>query len=97
MARGRKSKVGDIRWSKNGYHYTRTETGWELTHRLVAARKLGRSLTPEERIRFADGNRTNLDPDNIEVYEVRQQSIERRKARIQARIDELEAELAELD
>lgn len=97
MVRGRKSKVGDTRVSKNGYHYTRTKNGWELTHRLVAAKQLGRDLTPEERIRFTDGDRTNLDPDNIEVYEVRKQSIEKRKARIQSRIDELQAELNELD
>ena len=97
MARGKKSKVGDTRWSKNGYHYTRTSTGWELTHRLVAEKQLGRNLTPEERVRFIDGDRTNIDPDNIQVYEIRQASKEKKKARIEARIEELQAQLEELD
>lgn len=96
MARGRKSKIGDTRVSANGYHYTRTKTGWELTHRLVAANKIGRSLSPEERARFIDGDRSNLSPDNIEVYEIRQASKERKRARIEARIEELQAQLEEL-
>lgn len=96
MARGKKSKVGDTRWSANGYHYTRTEVGWELTHRLIAEDKLGRVLTPEERARFLDGDRTNLDPDNIDVYEIRQASKEKKRARLEARIEELQAQLEEL-
>jgi len=66
--RGRRSQVGDTRVSLNGYHYTRTEDKWELTHRLIAEEKLGRPLAEDERIRFADNDRTNLDPDNIVVY-----------------------------
>ena len=97
MARGKRSAVGDTRISKNGYHYTRTRTGWELTHRLIASDKVGRELTPEERVRFRDGDRSNLDPDNIEVYEIRQSSREKKRARLEARIEELQAQLEELD
>lgn len=97
MARGKRSEVGDTRWSANGYHYTRTEDGWQLTHRLVAVDKLGRDLTPEERVRFVDGDRSNIDPDNIEVYEIRQASKAKKRARIEARIAELQAQLQELD
>jgi hypothetical protein len=66
--RGKASSIGDTRVSLNGYHYTRTETGWQLTHRLVAEEKLGRPLRENERIRFVDNDRTNLDSDNIVVY-----------------------------
>jgi hypothetical protein len=66
--RGKRSEVGDTRVSLNGYHYTRTESKWELTHRLIAQAKLGRPLMDCERIRFVDNDRTNLDPDNIVVY-----------------------------
>jgi len=96
MARGKKSKIGDTRISANGYHYTRTRTGWTLTHRLVAEDKIGRTLTPEERVRFLDGDRTNLNPDNLDVYEIKQASREKKRARIEARIEELQAQLNEL-
>ena len=96
MARGKASKVGDVRVSPNGYHYTRTETGWELTHRLVAERKLGRKLSPEERVRFVNGDRTDRSPDNLEVYRIKERSKEQKRARIEARIEELQAQLEEL-
>jgi hypothetical protein len=98
MVRGRSSKVGDTRIAANGYHYTRTDDGWTLTHRIVAERKIGRALSYDERVRFIDGDRSNFrDPDNLDVYQVREASVEKRKARIAARIDELQAQLAELD
>lgn len=95
--RGRKSKVGDTRVSANGYHYTRTKRGWVLTHRLAAAAKLGRQLGPDDRVTFKDGDRTNLDPENLIVSTVGKTSIEKRKARIEARIEELQHELDELN
>lgn len=75
MARGQKSQPGDTRVSLNGYHYTRTATKWTLTHRLIAEFKLGRPLKDIERVRFIDNDRTNLDPDNIVVYEKRQRTL----------------------
>jgi hypothetical protein len=96
--RGEKSEVGATRVSANGYHYTKLESGWELTHRIVVAEQiLGRPLQDDERVRFADGDRTNLDPKNLEVYRVRQTSRERRRAQLLARRQEIDAELADLD
>lgn len=95
--RGQKSDVGDTRVAPNGYHYTRTKEGWKLTHRLVAESKLGRSLGDDERVTFVDGDRANLDPNNLRVSKVRSGSLERRKARIEARIEELQAELREIN
>lgn len=97
MTRGRKSKPGDTRIAANGYHYTRTTSGWELTHRLVAERRIGRPLEYNERVRFIDGDRSNFgNPDNLAVYRVREASAAKRKARIEARIEELQAQLSEL-
>lgn len=93
--RGHPAALGDTRTSPNGYHYTRTENGWELTGRLVAAKKLGRPLAQNERIRYVDGDRTNLNPDNIEVYVVTK-NVNRRRAQIEARIEELQSELRDL-
>jgi len=98
VVRGKKSEVGDTRVSPNGYHYTRTATGWELTHRLVVQRKLGRDLQYDERVRFLDGDRSNYsDPDNLEVFTVAKGSNNKRRARIEARIEELQAQLEDLE
>jgi hypothetical protein len=95
--RGKKSSVGDTRIAPNGYHYTCTERGWELTHRIVASRKLGRELTDEERVSFVDGNRQNIQPNNLRITAVRKGSSDKQRARIQARITELQHQLEELE
>ena len=96
MTRGKPSTIGETRWSPNGYHYTRTANGWELTHRLLAEETLCRPLAENERIRFKDNDRTNLTHENIEVYIVRERSKAKRIAHLEHRIAELQAELEEL-
>jgi hypothetical protein len=97
MPRGKKAEVGDTRTAPNGYHYTRTERGWRLTHHIIAEESLGRGLEASERAVFEDGDRTNLHPSNIVVKPKGRSSNEARRARLEARIEELQAELAELD
>lgn len=92
MARGQKANVGDKRVAPNGYHYTRTESGWRLTHHLVAEKKLGRPLHTDEGVYFVDGKRHNLSPDNISVREKGRGSLRRRLAQLDDRIRELTAE-----
>ena len=86
--RGRKSKIGDTRVAPNGYHYTNTAEGWELTHRLVAGRVRGNPVTPDERVSFKDKDKTNLDPSNLIVTAIRGSSLDRKKARETCSIDE---------
>lgn len=88
MPRGQASKVGDTNVSDNGYHYTRIATGWKLTHHIIAEKALGRPITADETVRFADGNRKNLSPDNI-VVTTRKTSLKGRIAVLDARIMEL--------
>lgn len=98
MARGQRAEVGATRVAPNGYHYTKVEIGWRLTHHIVAEQVLGRPIkTDEELVRFIDGKRHNLAPNNIEVVPRKTGSLRRRKAVIEARIEELQAELAELN
>lgn len=97
MPRGKKAEVGDTRTAPNGYHYTRTESGWRLTHHIIAEESLGRRMETSERAVFHDGDRTNLDPSNIVVKPKGRSSSDARRARLEARIEELQAELAELD
>lgn len=97
MPRGERSSVGAKRMAPNRYEYTKLDNGkWELTHRLIAEQKLGRKLRPNERVKFKDNNRSNLDPDNIVVTETGASSTERRRAQLQVRIEELQAELDSL-
>lgn len=99
MARGKASEVGDTRISQNGYHYTKVENrgdgkpGWRLTHHLKAEEYLGRPLKESERVSFKTGNKLDFSRGNIIVSEKGQGSIRRRKAQVEARIAELQAEL----
>lgn len=97
MPRGQTANVGDTMINANGYHCTRLANGWELTHRLIAAGKLGRPLGTDEFVTFKDGDKSNLDPGNIEVRKRNQGSLLKRKANLEARIEELQAQLARVE
>ncbi len=96
MPRGSTSKVGDKRVSPNGYEYTKTEEGWILTHKLVAEKRDGVKYNGDVTFRYADGDKTNFDPDNIIVMPKKFKSTASRRARLEARIAELQAELDSL-
>ena len=97
MSRGKNATLGDTRTSANGYHYTRCDNGWRLTHHLVAEEKiLGRPLRADERVHFRTGDKTNLDPSNIVVVKKGKASLRQKRARLEARIEELTAELEEV-
>jgi hypothetical protein len=93
MGRGRNAKDGETRTAPNGYHYTKVDGTWRLTHHLVAERKLGRALKDDERVYFKDKDRDNLSPDNLEVRPVkngRQQRIDELRRKITIMQDELD-------
>lgn len=97
MARGKQAAVGDERVSQNGYRYVKTPQGWRLKHQIILEEKLGRPLAENERCRFEDQDRTNLDPDNLSVYLVAQQSKGKRRAYLEMKIEELQSELDRLN
>jgi len=93
VPRGQPAKQGDTTVARNGYHYTRTETKWRLTHHLIAEKALGRPLTKEDRAVFRDGDRTNLDPSNIAVVKKSNgKSVQARIAILDSKIADLTAE-----
>ena len=96
MVRGRKARVGDTRTAPNGYHYTRITTGWILTHRLVLQKHLERQLSSDERVRFVDGDRTNLSIENLDVYITKKGSTDSRIARLEVKKDDIMSELLNL-
>jgi len=89
MPRGVSSNVGDERTSPNGYRYVRTESGWKLLHRVIAEEKLGRELNGNEYVAFKDNDRTNLEPENIEVRQRGRSSLRRRLALVNSRLQDL--------
>lgn len=101
MARGQKVDVGSKRVSANGYEYTKVaENGkefWKLTHWIIAERTLGRPIREDERVSFINGKKSDLRPENIRVTEKGTGSIRRRKAQIESRIADLQAELDEIN
>jgi hypothetical protein len=101
MPRGVAAKDGDTNVSANGYHYTRQNGKFRLTHHIIAEEKLGRPINTEtEVVRFKDKDKTNLSPDNIEAIPKGTTSVRARLARVEAQIAELTAQrdllLAEL-
>lgn len=97
MTRGKNAEVGDTYVSANGYHYTRAKSGYRLTHHLLAEEILGRELRSNEMVRFKDKDKTNLKKSNIQIIEKGSASLRRRRAVLEARIDELKAELEEIN
>lgn len=91
MPRGVVSKDGDTNTAVNGYHYTRQNGKYRLTHHIIAEATLGRPIASDETVSFRDGNRKNLDPSNIEVTK-RRTSRRGRIAALEARIMELVAQ-----
>jgi hypothetical protein len=83
--------------AKNNYHYTRTEEKWRLTHHLIAEEKLGRPLHEDERVVFRDRDRTNLNPDNIEVRRRTTTTLRKKRAQLSARAEEIAAKIAAID
>ena len=100
MGRGQAAEVGAERVSANGYHYTKTEDrGWMLTHHLTAEQKLGRPLRDDEIVKFVEP-KYKRDPKNIngvKVIKKKTASLRRRKAVIEERIRELNAELKNIN
>lgn len=93
MPRGVVAQDGDERIAPNGYHYTRQDGLWRLTHHIIAEEILGRRVdTNKEVIRFKDRNPKNLSADNIEVIVKNKASVRARLAKVEAMIAEYEAQ-----
>lgn len=94
--------IGATRVSQNGYSYTKVkdkgERQWRLTHHVRIEEKLGRPIDSEtERVIFIDGDRTNLHFDNLKVVAKGQGPLTRRRADLEDRIRELQAQLADVN
>jgi len=99
MPRGRSSPIGTVTINANGYSQTKVGEGkWTGTHQLILEKKLGRKLRPGERAIFKDNNRSNLDPDNIELNKGSvTQSTKARIAKLRAEIEDRQAIITELE
>lgn len=91
--RGSIAPNGATNVAKNGYHYTKVDGKWRLTHHILAEKMLGRPLEEDERVSFANGKKSDLRESNLIVAKKGTTSLRRRKAQLEARIQELQAEL----
>lgn len=96
MPRGKAAEDGNTNVATNGYHYTRQAGKWRLTHHIIAEEILGRPVAENETVRFKDGDRSNLNPNNIVVMPKRVRSIQSQIAVIERKIMELEGERNDL-
>ena len=97
MTRGRASTVGDTRTAPNGYHYTKIEErGWVLTHWLTMEQHIGRQIqNGQESVRFKEP-KYKRDPYNLDglvLIKTHATSLRRRRAQLEARMAELQAQL----
>jgi hypothetical protein len=96
VTRGKPAQIGDQTENSNGYVYVRTAKGWRPKAHILAEDVLGRSLHPQEMVRFKDGDRKNLELSNLEVVFRKNNSETARIARLDAKIARLQALRASL-
>jgi len=94
--------IGAKRISQNGYSYTKVKmegaNQWRLTHHVRMEEKLGRPIdTSVERVVFIDGDRSNLRFDNLKIVPKGQGPLTKRRADLEDRIRELQAQLADVN
>ena len=94
MPRGRASAPGTETVNANGYTQVKTDDrGWVGKHTLVLEEKLGRKLNPGERAVFSDNDRTNFDPENIELSASSLTTLKARIAKLEAEIEDRQSYL----
>jgi hypothetical protein len=96
MGRGKAAEVGATRVAQNGYHYTKVPGDWRLTHHITAEKKIGRPLNENEMVKIIDKKKP-YDPDNVEIIVKRTSSLRKRKAVLEAKISDLQGELASVN
>jgi len=97
MPKGVAAAIGDTFVNQNGYHHTKTETGWKATHVINMEEEIGRPLLPHEYVKFIDGDRRNLCIGNLELRtRGDRKGPQARIDTIDAQIEELQAEREEL-
>ena len=97
MSRGKNVPDGTKRVAQNGYHYIKVDGTWRLEHHVIAEESFGRPIGPNERVVFVDGDRDNLEVENIDIREKGRGSLRRRKAQLEARKAEIQAQIDEIN
>lgn len=94
--------VGTIKTNPNGYKRIKVqlEDGtctWRFLHHVNWEKVHHRKIGAGERIRFLDGDRGNCKTSNLAITTIGQISPAKEKARLEARIEEMQARLKELE
>jgi hypothetical protein len=88
-------EVGEEFVNANGYTQVKTaDRGWVAKHILLAEQRLGRPVDPKkEMVKFDDGDRRNLHPDNIKVVPRGKTTLRKRLALLEAKRDDIISEI----
>jgi GTP-dependent phosphoenolpyruvate carboxykinase len=99
MPRGRVAPPGTETWNALGYCQVKTtDRGWVGKHILILEETLGRQLVFGERAIFKDGDKRNLDPNNIELAASdKKKSLQARIAKLKSEIEDRQALLKDLE
>jgi hypothetical protein len=100
LAVGRpRAPIGTERVNSNGYLQVKiAEDDWQYKHRVEAEKKLGRPLEDNERVTFKDGNKQNLDHDNLVIrYKNPVSYLYRKRAYLRRQIQEARFALKQLE
>jgi hypothetical protein len=79
--------------SPNGYHYTKTDRGWRLTHHIKMEEILGRPLEEGERVHFVTDNHLNFSKENLKLVIQGTANVRKKIAQLTSRIEDLKREL----
>jgi hypothetical protein len=83
--------------SKNGYVTWKVNGKWQSAARVVMEAMLDRDLLPGERVHFNDGNKENLDPENLRLVYPGSRSKAGRIAFLEQTFEQSWKEMYELD
>ena len=69
--------VGSVRNHWAGYKTVKTKSGWQLEHRAVAEKMIGRRLRHSEVVHHVDGRPSNNAPENLVVCKSNRDHLDR--------------------
>lgn len=94
MAKGKAVDNGSTRVAPNGYHYTKVNGTWRLTHHIKMEEYIGRKLRDGERVHFVTGNKLDFSKKNLRLVVQGTTTARKKVAQLEAKLQDVQADLA---